>query len=220
MIDVELPSEVLDTLRAMKDRGTQLPRCHKGPIRSAIAGAVGRLLENTLDGGVRPWDLPALQRRATTLGQVCSARAVSVDENVLVAELLPGGERLLFRGVDDSWVLVRFADGADTTLRPETIRRVELHGRGPESVLTALGVVKPDDVELECLSEDLGQGETETRHRYQWTEAGRSILAEKVKNEIFDGATPYSTYVRGLIIDGDGGVVLNGRDDSATLTEG
>ena len=65
-----------------------------------------------------------------------------------------------------------------------------------------------------------GQGETETRHRYQWTEAGRSILAEEVKNEIFDGATPYSTYVRGVIIDGEGGVVLNGRDDSATLTEG
>ena len=189
------------------------PQRHRGRRGTAAR-------EHPRSGGVRPWDLPALQRRATTLGQVCSARAVSVDENVLVAELLPGGERLLFRGVDDSWVLVRFADGADTTLRPETIRRVELHGRGPESVLTALGVVKPDDVELECLSEDLGQGETETRHRYQWTEAGRSILAEKVKNEIFDGATPYSTYVRGLIIDGDGGVVLNGRDDSATLTEG
>ena len=50
MIDVELTSEVLDTLRAMKDRGTPLPRCHKGPIRSAIAGAVGRLVENS--GGV------------------------------------------------------------------------------------------------------------------------------------------------------------------------
>jgi len=59
VIDVELPSEVLDTLRAMKDRGTPLPRCHKGPIRCAIAGAVGRLVENTLNGGVRPWDLPA-----------------------------------------------------------------------------------------------------------------------------------------------------------------
>ena len=33
MIDVELGHEVLDSLRAMKDRGTPLPRCHKGPIR-------------------------------------------------------------------------------------------------------------------------------------------------------------------------------------------
>ena len=48
--------------------------------------------------------------------------AVSVDENVLIAELLPGGERMVFRG------------------------------------------------------------------RYQWTECGRSILAEEVKNEIYDGA--------------------------------
>jgi len=220
VIDVELAQDVVDSLRAMKDRGTPLPRCHKGPIRSAIAGGVGRLVENTLDGGVRPWDLPALQRRAAALGQVSSARAVSVDENVLVAELLPGGERLVFRGVEDSWRLVRFADGAEITLRPETTRAVELHGGGPESVLTALGLVKPDDVELEYLSEDLGRGEMETRHRYQWTDGSRSILAEQVKNEIFDGATPYSTYVRGVIIDGDGGVVLTGRDDSAVVTEG
>ena len=116
--------------------------------------------------------------------------------------------------------MVRFADGTDVTLRPETTRRVELHGWGPESVLTALGLVKPDDVELEVLSEDLGQGETETVHRYQWTDGSRSILAEEVKNEIFDGATPYSTYVRGVIIDGDRGVVLTGRDDSAVVTEG
>ena len=63
-------------------------------------------------------------------------------------------------------------------------------------------------------------GETETRHRYQWTEDGRSILAEQIKNEIFDGATPYTTYVRGAIIDGDRGVLLHGRDDSALVIEG
>ena len=112
MIDVELAHEVLDSLRAMKDRGTPLPRCHKGPIR----------------------------------------------------------------GVEDSWRLVRFADGTDTTLRPETTRRVELHGWGPESVLTALGLVKPDDVELQVLWEDLGQGETETVHRYQWTDGGGGVV--------------------------------------------
>jgi hypothetical protein len=33
-----------------------------------------------------------------------------------------------------------------------------------------------------------------------------------VKNEIFDGATPYTTYVRGVIIDGDRGLLLTGRD--------
>ena len=137
-----------------------------------------------------------------------SARAVSVDENVLVAELLPGGERIVFRGIDDEWRLVRFADGDDVYLRPETTRRVELHGGGPDSVLAALDIVKPDGVELEFSSEDLGQGETEYRHGYQWTDGSRSILAEEVKNEIYDGATPYSTYVRGVIIDGDRGVLL------------
>ena len=44
--------------------------------------------------------------------------------------------------------------------------------------------------------------------------------AEQVKNEIFDGATPYTTYVRGVIVDGDRGVLLTGRDDSALITEG
>jgi hypothetical protein len=66
----------------------------------------------------------------------------------------------------------------------------------------------------------LGQGETETSYRYQWTEGGRSILAEEIKNEIYDGATPYSTYVRGVIVDGDCGMLLTGRDDSALIIEG
>jgi hypothetical protein len=44
----------------------------------------------------------------------------------------------------------------------------------PDSVLAALGIAKPEDVELEVVAEDLGQGETETRYRYQWTEGGRS----------------------------------------------
>ena len=189
-------------------------------IQSAIAGGVRRLVEGALSGGVRPWDLPELQRRAAGLGEVASARAVSVDEDGLVAELLPGRQRIVFRGVDDEWRLVRFADDDVVSIRPETTRRVELHGWGPDSVLAALGIAKPDGVDLEVVSEDLGQGETETRYRYQWTEGGRSILAEEVKNEIYDGATPYSTYVRGVIVDGDHGVLLTGRDDSALIIEG
>jgi len=45
-------------------------------------------------------------------------------------------------------------------------------------------------------------------------------LAEEVKNEIYDSATPYSIYVRGVIVDGDRGVLLTGRDDSALINEG
>jgi hypothetical protein len=45
-------------------------------------------------------------------------------------------------------------------------------------------------------------------------------LAEETKNDIFDGATPYSTYVRGVIVDGDRGVLLTGRDDGALIIEG
>jgi hypothetical protein len=37
----------------------------------------------------------------------------------------------LFRGVDDGWRLVRFVEGNDTTLRPESSRHVELQGWGP-----------------------------------------------------------------------------------------
>jgi len=145
---------------------------------------------------------------------------VSVDENVLVAELLPSAQRIVFRGVDDEWRLVRFADGDDVSILPETTRRVELRGSAPDSVLAALGVTRPDKVELEVVSEYLGEGETRTCYRYQWSEDGRSILAEEVKNEVYDGATPYSTYVRGVIIDSDGGVLLTGKDDSARIIEG
>jgi len=137
-----------------------------------------------------------------------------------VAELLPGGQRIVLRGVDDEWRLLRFADDDDVSIRPETTVRVDLHGWGPDSVLAALGIAKPDGVELEVVSEDLGQGETQTRYRYQWRDGGRSIQAEEVKNEIYDGATPYTTYVRGVIIDGDRGVLLTGRDDSALVIEG
>ena len=86
--------------------------------------------------------------------------------------------------------------------------------------MAALGIAKPDGVELEVVSEDLGQGETETPYRYRWTAGGRSVLAEEIKNEIFGGATPYSTYVRGVMVDGDRGVLLIGRDDSALIIEG
>jgi hypothetical protein len=221
VIPIEIAPDVHAALRAMRDRDAAPSRCHEGVIRSAIGGALRRLLDDDLSGGVRPWDLPGLRRRAEELGEVSSARAVDVDADVLVAELLPGGQRLLFRGVDDEWRLVRFADGADVALRPETSRRVELHGWGPDSVLSALGLVKPDGVELQYASEDLGQGETETRHGYYWTdEAGRSIVAEEVKTEIFDGATPSSSYVRGVIVDGERGVLLSGRGDSALLIEG
>jgi hypothetical protein len=204
----------------MRDRGDQPPRCHDGVIVSAIAGAVRRLVEGGLSGGVRPWDLPELQRRAAELGEVSGATAVSVEEQALVAELQPGGERILLRGLDDGWRLVRFVIGDDVSLRPETTRRVALRGSGPDAVLAALGVAKPDGVELQYSDEDLGQGETEYRHGYEWTDGLRTIVAEEIKNEIFDGATPSSTYVRGVIIDGDRGVLLTGRDDSALITEG
>jgi hypothetical protein len=200
LIAVELAPEVTASLRAMKERGTPPPRA--------------------LSGGVRPWDLPELQRRAAGLGEVAAARAVCVDEDVLVAEVLPSGQRLVFRGVDDEWRLVRFADDDDVSIRPETTRRVELHGWGPDSVLAALGIAKPDGVEPKVVSEDPGQGETETSHRYQWSDGGRSILAEENKNEIYDGATPYTTYVRGVIVDGDRGVLLTGSGDSALVIEG
>jgi hypothetical protein len=48
----------------------------------------------------------------------------------------------------------------------------------------------------------------------------RSFLAEEVKTEMFDGAAPYSTYVRGMITDSDRGVLLIGRGDNAVAIEG
>jgi hypothetical protein len=57
-------------------------------------------------------------------------------------------------------------------------------------------------------------------NRYQGADGGRSTGAEEVKNEIYDGATPYSTYVRGVIVDGDRGVLLTGSGDSALVIKG
>jgi hypothetical protein len=62
LIAVELAPEVTASLRALKDRGTPPPRCHSGLIRSAIAGAVRRLVDYAVSGGVRPRDLPWLSK--------------------------------------------------------------------------------------------------------------------------------------------------------------
>ncbi|MDA2893046.1 hypothetical protein PDG61_19145 [Mycolicibacterium sp. BiH015] len=220
MIPVDIAPDVEESRRSRQDREALPQRCHGGVIRSAVAGLVRRLLADELDGAVRPWHLPALRERAAHLGAVTGARVVHLEPDVLVAELVPGGERLVFRGVDDGWRLDRFATGSNYAVRPETARRVALTGWGPEAVLDALGLVKPEGVEREYVTADLGQGQTETRERYAWTEAGRSVIAEEVTIEIFDGATPRSTYLRGVVVDGDRGAMLSGSDGSALITEG
>ena len=73
-------------------------------------------------------------------------------------------------------------------------------------------------VEVRFADDDDVSIRPETTRRVQLR--GRSILAEEVKNEIYDGATPYSTYVRGVIIDGYRGVLLTGSGDSALVIEG
>lgn len=149
---------------------------------------------------------------------------VHLDKDLVVAELLPGRERVVLRGVGDAWRLVRFLDAAEITdqvrLIPETTREITLAEFSPDAVLTALGVAKPDDVELDIDSEDLGQGQSETRYRYLFTDNGRSVLAEEVKNEIFDGATPCSRYLRGVLIDGGRGTLVTASRDGAVLTQG
>jgi hypothetical protein len=221
---VELAPEVIAAVRSMRDRGEVPLRCNKGPIRTALAAAVRALNADELGPKVRPWDLSALRRGAAELGEVTGANAVYVDDAVLVAELMPGRERVVLRGLDDSWRLVRFLDAAEATvdvrLIPETTQEITLDGFSPEAVLTALGVAKPDDVELDIESLDLGQGETETRYRYLFTDNGRSVLAEEVKNEIFDGATPCSRYLRGVLIDGGHGALVTASRDGAQLIRG
>lgn len=220
MSRVEVPPAVAETFRRMKDRGTAPRRCRVGVLRRSVAGTVRRLLADDLAGVVRPWDLPGIRGRAATLGEVTAARVVRVDDEVLVAELVPGGERMVFRGVDEGWRLVRFAVGSDYSVRPETCRRVALTGGGPDCVLSALDLVKPDGVQLEVLTEELGQGETETRYRYRWQDGTRSVLAEEIRAEIYDGVTPATTCVRAVVVDGDRGVLLTGRDGSALVIEG
>jgi hypothetical protein len=219
-----LAPEVIAAVRSMRDTGEVPLRCNKGPVRTAVAAAVRALCEDELGPRVRPWDLSALRRRAAGLGEVTAAVAVYVDDAVLVAELLPGGDRVVLRGVDDGWRLVRFLDAVevseDVLLAPETTQEIILDGFSPEAVLTALGVAKPDDVELEVASADLGHGETETRYRYLFTDNGRSILAEEIMSEIFDGAAPGARYLRGVMIDRGRGALLTANRDRAELIRG
>lgn len=122
------------------------------------------------------------------------------------------------------WRLVRFLDVSEATeevrLAPETTREIDLAEFSPDAVLTALGVAKPADVDLDVESEELGQGHTETRYRYLFTDNGRSVLAEEVKSEIFDGATSCSRYLRGVLIDGGRGALVTASRDGAVLTQG
>ncbi len=57
-------------------------------------------------------------------------------------------------------------------------------------------------------------------HRYQWTEEGRTILAEQRKERDFRGRDALDDLCSGVIIDGDRGVLPTGRCDSAQITEG
>lgn len=214
---VELAPEVITALRTMRDAGDTPLRCNKGPIRTAVAAAVRALNEDSLGSKVRPWHLSALRRRAAELGASTAAVAVHVAREVLVAELLPSRQRVVLRGVDDSWQLVRFLDAHEVTgdirLLPETTQEITLDGFSPDAVLTALGIARPDDVELDVESEDLGQGETQTVHRYLFTDAGRSVLAEEVK-------TPSWTRLRGLVIEDGRGALVTANQDGAQLIQG
>jgi hypothetical protein len=61
---------------------------------------------------------------------------------------------------------------------------------------------------------------TITIDRYGWAEYGRTVLAEHVKRDPYDGVSPYSKHVRGVVIEGDRGALLAGSDDRVVLIEG
>ena len=209
-VDVVLTTEVVAALGDWTQR----------QARNAVFEVVELVRSGDFEGRVRPWDLAALRRDAADLGDVSTARAVHLDAEVLVAELLPSGRHIALRRTDHGWRLARFVAPGVTTLPPETTRRVPLDGSGPDAVLAALGLTRPHDVQMRYVTTELGQGETEYRHGYEWTDGTRTVLAEEVKKEIFDGATPYSRYLRGIVVDGDHGAILSGSGEDALLIEG
>ncbi|MGN7781052.1 hypothetical protein ACTJJE_16215 [Mycolicibacterium sp. 22603] len=220
---VDLAAEVVVALQRMRERDDVPLRCNKGPIRAAVAAAVHALVADDLGARVRPWDLSALRRVAVGLGPVDGAIVLSVDDGVLIAELRPDGRRIALRGVDDSWRLVRFLSASErpeaVRLPSESCREIALDRFSVEGVLAALGIDKPDDVELDVESAKLGHGETETRYRYLFTDRGRSVQAEEVTCEL-DDAPPSSRRVRGVLIDNGRGALLTGSRDRAVLIQG
>jgi hypothetical protein len=209
-LEVELAPDVVAAL----DEWTQRQ------VRNAVTAAVELLTEGGLESWVRPWDLAGLRKGAAALGEVTSAVAVYLDDDVLVAELRPSGRHIAQRRVEHGWRLARFVEPGVTALPPETSRRVPLLGDGPDGVLATLGIDRPAGVTIEHSDEYLGQGETESRSGYRWTDGDRSVIAEEVRNEIFDGATPATWYLRGVVVEGDHGRILNGSGDDALLIEG
>lgn len=205
---VELAPGVITALRALRDVGEVPLRCNKGPIRTAIAAAARALDEDTLGSKVRPWHLSALRRRAAELGAVTGAVAVHLEEAVLVAELLPGRERIVLCGDGDHWRLVRFLDDAEDTtavrLSPEIITEVTLPGSGPDAVLSVLGVAKPDGLEL-----DTERAGDQTVNRYLFTDGDRAVLAEESAG-----------LLRGVLIENGRGLLLTGGRDHAVLVSG
>ena len=220
---VDLAPEVVVALQRMRERDDVPLRCNKGPIRAAVAAAVHALAADELGARVRPWDLSALRRAAAGLGPVDGATVLFVDDDVLVAELRPDGRRIALRGDDDSWRLVRFLAASErpdaVRLSSESRREITLDRLSVEGVLAALGIDKPDDVELDVESAKLAHGETETRYRYLFTHQGRSVLAEEV-NCAFDDTDLSSCRVRGVVIDNGSGALLTGSRDRAVLIRG
>ena len=173
------PSRVLDSIAdasnsfdpsRSRSRGTCLAACHDGPRRPAAAVSFGR--DRQCDRG----------RGATACRQRVVFWGAAVGSGRSCNGGPPGSARCrlpvpcpstrtcwspsCFRAASGSYSAESTTNGGrcgsptamTSASRPETTRRVGLRGWGPDSVLAALGIAKPDDVELEVVVRRPGAG--------------------------------------------------------------
>ena len=153
-------------------RGTDDRRFTRGPLESAVRWAAG-------DG-------------------VTSATVVELtldsDPPRLVAELAPGGRRLVLYAGESTWALA-----------PRRMWRVDVPAGVDElnwvlsTLLDVAGLAPVIPAEVHRSWENLGMGEHRSIRSVAWSSGAVRVSAEVAEHEIYDGTTPAWTVLRGTV---------------------
>jgi len=182
--------------------GPNEPRFSRGTIKRAVQWAA---------------DMAAQGQTRVESARVI-ALSVDGDPPVLVAELAPGGRRLVLRATEfptPRWRLVAVI-GPDEDVPPALPERLLVFPlpaaarRVPDGAWVTAALIEvaavmgaditPDRLpDPESSDEDLGMGEARRVRRWAWRRLDAAVEVEVAVHEIYDGATPEWTSVRASV---------------------
>jgi hypothetical protein len=170
-------------------------------VAEAVSGTTDRRFTGGAVKSAVRWAAGADVTSATVL-----ELTLDTDPPQLVAELRPAGNRVVLYAGESTWTLV-----------PKHVVRLEVPAGVDEldwvmSTLAEVAGVEPArPAHVDRSWEDLGMGEHRSVRSVRWSSGDVRVTAEVAEHEIYDGATPAWTVLRGSV-EGlpDGG--------SATLT--